>query len=155
MNKTEFRQRYGQAIRMCFNWARFNAEAGIDVGQADSDLNSLFVPWYIDGQGGFTNWDATGATPLTVSQAALRLSSLSQHSQATIGHWVKEYQSGKKPERTPAYALPDDHYLVLDGNHRLIAAHLAGVNGTFGLDVVRGPIDDGIVFDLRYWKGKA
>lgn len=48
----------------------------------------------------------------------------------------------------PAYCVGKDRFLLLDGNHRSIAASRAGVEYVVDLSVIEGPIDPGVFSDL-------
>lgn len=53
----------------------------------------------------------------------------------------------------PAYALGEDEYLLLDGNHRTTALCLAEQPSRLTLRVLEAPVDRRFLIDLKYWDG--
>jgi hypothetical protein len=157
MTPEEFMAEFGTVITVCFNRQRFLAERWpVTVHQlADrSDFSRCFIPWYLDGAGGFIQNATPADAPLQVCTVPTRFATLPDLQRQVIQHYAQQIQQATGPIvfRIPAYTLPRGRFLVLDGNHRLSARTLFPQPFSLAVCSVDGPIDGTALMDLRYWQ---
>jgi hypothetical protein len=137
-------------IRVQLDWERLVRERWPIRVESLTKLDGWFTPWYVDSNGQPSGWQATGARPLSIAEWR----------QAGDDHAEKieairqSHGDGPTPALTViAWALPDGQRVVLDGNHRLAASSRddATAGPAIAAIVVEGPVDEGVLPDLRHW----
>lgn len=144
----------------------------IDARVTDSraDLASWYFPWYLGPDGTAVDYLDPNGRPIAIGEwDTLRPAGLSFRrsdvdlqaarfrevtERAEVDLEAARFHEVSAPAQVvvPAYGLPDDRLLVLDGNHRLaalmqeteLAFHCTAV-------VLHGPIDEAVLSDLRHW----
>ena len=105
----------------------------------------LWTPWYTSKTGGIRKYRHADAVPVSLAVA-------SGSSLLRRYHGVSHQFNGPVPVLClPVYALPDGHYLLLDGTHRAVAALLDGRPFQVRLCVIQGPLDPSVLPDLQHW----
>ncbi len=92
-------------------------------------------------------------------ETASSFSNFPQEIETGLQDYRKIYQT-KIPDRInfPVYGLPDNKFLILDGNHRATELFRAFKNDAkliwnpVTLLVIRGPICQTILLDLKHWQ---
>jgi hypothetical protein len=159
MNPITFAEKFGQAIRVGFNWDRFFKEdwpvEAIQLRNKD-DLSRCFMPWYIGKKGHEVAYDDPDAIPMCLTDVPKATHILNDERQLDIHEYVKSFKRDAVPIEfsAPTYSLPDDKYFVLDRNHRLSALTLSSVPFNVTLWNVRGPQEPDGLLDFRHWLPK-
>jgi hypothetical protein len=114
------------------------------------------MPWYIGIKGDEVAYDDPGAVPMSLTDVLKAMKILNDERQADIQQYVDFYrgQDGVIEFAAPTYALPDNRYFVLDGNHRLSALTFVSVPFVVTLWNVCGPLDKDCLLDLVHWHPK-
>jgi hypothetical protein len=111
------------------------------------DLGAVRTAWYWPQERDCSDYLDISKPSLRVSDVAYNLSLVTEkHRQIII-------DKANKPEplsHMPAYALPNSEYLLLDGNHRAVAA-MRKNRLPIALDVLYGPIRPSVLPDLWRW----
>ena len=154
--KEEFIGRFYNKIHVIFNWERFkNEDWPIDIILLENniDVNKWYTPWYVDLNGIEANYNAPNAIPLSIN-GVLCSEHIMNKRNKKVSQILMECKRLAQPIKfdIPAYELGNGKYLVLDGNHRIIALLKHGLRFVVQAFVLRGPIDEGIVADLLHWK---
>lgn len=152
--KDEFKERFCSSIRVQFNWAYFGAQDWpmSEITMTDPDLGSVFTPWYeIEGVPG-AGYEQAGASPMSVERAACLLNKFAPELKAAIQQKINALDICDGRIVVPAYQLPDGKYLLLDGNHRLVALAVSKKQRTVVLHVVEGPPLAEVLPDLIHWQ---
>ena len=147
LNKHEFRARYGEKIRVNVDWQRFMADDDIVLRpltlQLPRDLSRLWTPWF---PGGGSHHPADpSAAPLSVLGAASDLDLLGEHGSAIREHLERHRD---RDFEAPAVAFPHDRYLLLDRNHRAVAAAVREASVSLHLAVIVTPEEIHILTDV-------
>jgi|SRR5579883_227557 len=155
----DFFTTFHAAIRVGFNWERFFEESWpveVVTLRSREDLARCFVPWYIGKAGKEVAYDDPDAVPVRLPDVPKGLDVLNEERRADIQHYVESFQrqGGVVEFAAPGYALPDDHYFVLDRNHRLSALTLTSLPFAVNLWNVRGPLERTALLDLIHWEPK-
>lgn len=96
------------------------------------------------------------AFPMRISEVRRRLDEFEPANRAAFECYVASFSgAGDEPVEMviPAYALGEDGFLLLDGNHRATAAAIAGRPFRVTLATLHGPVDRRILKDLKFWDG--
>lgn len=156
MDKISFAEQFRPNIGVCMHWDRILRDSTFKVRIAQEDTHSLskfFAPWYLNQDQARTTWDGEHARPVSIVEAAALPNEFYQdRCFNTIRYWREQFRDGALIDMFPAYTVSDG-FLVLDGNHRLVALARSGLAATFSFATIEGPIDDQAVFDLHYWQG--
>lgn len=131
------------------------------------EIRALYVAWYCGNNGplnDFVEKDGqqqraylvAGAHPVTVGEVADNVDAWTEK-RNRIGHYAYAFQTSPNPISVSlvSYALPEKRSLILDGNHRAVAAVLSGKEVTATLIVICGPCDPKALRDLKHWSGKS
>lgn len=117
---------------------RHNPKVTVKFATASTIATVAYPPWYFDDDGTPVRYDTPGATPQTTS-------------------WVSKHPAIESSSRfptapltVPAYRTPTG-FLVLDGNHRLVAAATHNPGLPVVALVIQGPLDERILPDLGVW----
>lgn len=151
-----FTSTFREVIRVGFNWNRLFAEDwpidSVTLSSHD-DLERCFMPWYIGKGGEEVAYDHPEAVPMKLTDVPKAKRILHDERQEDVEDYVKMYrkQVGKVEFIAPTYALPNDHYFLLDRNHRMSALSMTKVPFTVTLWNVCGPFEMECLLDLRYW----
>lgn len=158
MTNEEFLARFdgGRAIRVCFDRALFCRECHVKETPRLNDFNRVLSSWYGNDQAVELCYLDSTAWPLSVPDVAKRLDEFCQQRRSRIACYAKRIQNGEEgPFEFPAYALPNGQFMLLDGNHRLVALQKSGIIASVALHVVHGPFDQNILADLWRWQNSA
>jgi hypothetical protein len=146
-NKHEFRARYGEKIRVNVDWRRFMDDDAIVLRavtlQLPRDLPRLWTPWFPGG--GSHHPSDPNAAPLSVLGAASDLDLLGDHA-AKIRERLDRVENDEFD--APAVAFPNERYLLLDRNHRAVAAAVKKSELPLHLVVIVTPPDVHILTDV-------
>lgn len=109
----------------------------------DSDL--LWTPWYVNSHGEPRLFFHKDAHPVSVKSAS--------RNEKIISHYnVQKFSLGYLERiKFPAYKLRHDMILLLDGNHRTVAAVKEKCLMKVSALVIDGPLDGNIIPDLSHW----
>ncbi len=146
MNKVEFREQFGPNIRVNVDWKLFQQDDVTLVEPTLSlprDSNRLWTPWF---PGGASHHPADAcAEPLSVLGAASDISLLGTHEPAirSVMARIEECELF-----APAVALPRGRYLLLDGNHHIVAAVLLELAVIVRLAAIVVPRGRNILVDI-------
>jgi len=150
-------------IRVVFNWDLLLSKKweictiGIDTRD---QLGELCCPWYRNGMDFTVPYDACGATPITVRCAGENFLLLDGKKRRGIGarqFAICEHRRHPSRLHLPAYTLPNNRFLLLDGNHRAIAAYMnimdlkSDVKLEATIWAIRGPMDEDVLPDLKHY----
>lgn len=154
-----FAAMYREGIRVGLNWDRFLAErwpVELVIIDNRAALERFFMPWYIGVKGDEVAYDAPGAVPLRLTDVPKSMHILNLERQTDILDYVEMFRHQPRVIEfaVPTYALPDDQYFVLDGNHRLSALSINPAAFSVTLWNVCGPFDMDGLLDLRHWLQK-
>ena len=157
MTPQEFHTEFVSGITVCFNWPRFFAEwwpVSIRYLRDRADFERCYIPWYLDGTRGFINNTAESDPPFRACTMPVRQTAVPSDHLSRIQGWRQRFQQTLHPVvfRIPAYSLPQDRFLLLDGNHRFLALTLLGRPFSVTVCSIDGPIDGNCLMDLRYWQ---
>lgn len=147
MQAQEFCRRFRGDIRVCFDWDKFCTELWpIEVVsfQLPNDGSSLFTPWYALPDGTVCPFNAAGAIPQSLEVAAA-------NDALCKSHQVAEWRGSSQTIEAPSYELPDGKVLLLDGNHRAVAAQKSHRPIALTAFVVCGPLTQSVCPDLMHW----
>lgn len=123
----------------------------IDVWEAGK-LQKIFCPWYRVGDAYGVGYGDEGAIPITVGEAALNLSKVSNHSQQKVLELQKVFCAEAKPSPVVlGYALPEEQIILIDGVHRSIALARSPKEFLLRVVLVHGPIHPEFMPDLQHW----
>lgn len=150
---TDFATRFGSEVRVRFNWRRFGAEGWpISIERLMPDqLCRVYTPWYeSNGRIGAAYYELD-ARPLSVVEAARRRLEFDAKRAADIQEKVDLIASSDISLEVPAFALPGGRFLLLDGNHRIVALVASGHDAPVTLHAVTGPIESDALPDLARW----
>lgn len=115
-----------------------------------SECDRIFTPWYMTDADIETNWADPLGRPISV-QVAVRVFDRLSH-RDRFKYPIEQLGAGVPfPRLLPAYQLPDDRFLLLDGNHRLVAACFLQIQCEIALMVCDGPLEESALPDLRHW----
>jgi len=151
-----FAKAFRNDIRVGFNWDRFfEEEWPIELVSLDSPLAlaRCFMPWYVGPKGDEVAYDDPEAVPMSLNDVPKAMAILNEERRADIQQFVDSLRSHNDVIKfaAPTYALPDNHYFILDRNHRLSALTLNSVPFEVTLWNVRGPLDPSCLLDLIHW----
>ncbi|MFF0790965.1 hypothetical protein [Streptomyces spiralis] len=155
----DFTARFRSDIRAELDWARLaGVRAGVRVETLGQEagrrrLAELFTVWYADPGGVDSSWNAPGSRPLRVAAADRTLPSWPVERRHAVTALTRAFAagSGPLPLTLPAYRVDEDRHVLLDGNHRAVAAHLAGADIHLTLWSLSGPVCESILPDLRHY----
>lgn len=153
MNLQKYKDTYKSEIRMQICWAKIANDTAVDTIKLDriDDVAALHTAWYFPQVDGGTDYLDSEKRNLKVGEVAGNLGMVAAHEE-DIKCWLQELcSSNNSPLVFPAYRLPDDEYLLLDGNHRVVAAVVVE-KLPITLHVLRGNISKEILPDLWRWE---
>lgn len=149
MEPREFCHHFGCAIRVQLDWKQF-CSSNWPIEHQDSVIPSasanLYTPWYALVDGEPCAFDAAGAQPQSVAAAGRNTRLLLHHHVQTVAVYTGVLL-------LPAYRLNKGSVLLLDGNHRVVAAQVSSQQLRLALFVICGPISAAVLPDLRHWAG--
>ncbi|GGX68301.1 hypothetical protein [Streptomyces anandii] len=155
----DFAVRFRPVIRAALDWGRLaDVGAGVRVetvtgGAARRCLAGLFTVWYADARGADSSWNSPGSRPLRVGSAGRTLPSWPEDRRRAVDALARGYAEGSRPVplTLPTYRVGEDCHVLLDGNHRAVAAHRAGRDVELTLWALTGPVCEGILPDLHHY----
>lgn len=159
MDLADFTTRFGPGIRARLDWPRLagtrpHVHVETLVGDAAKrSLARLFTVWYTDSAGADTPWDTPGSRPLRVATADRTLRTWPDNRRLTVTTLTRAYADGPGPVSLtlPVYRVGEDRHVLLDGNHRAVAAHRADAEVCLTLCSLTGPVRESILPDLRHY----
>ncbi|WP_141817618.1 hypothetical protein [Ornithinimicrobium humiphilum] len=149
-----FRDLFGPpVVRSLLDWEallRLRPAVTTQVMVSAESIGGLRTTWYLDETGaGEVDYATSSCPPITVAEAAARLHDLDparqRHLDATARHL------GTQAILAPLYRLNHHDLLILDGNHRLVAAYLRGTEVRVLAMILHGPLDPQVLPDLAFW----
>ncbi|WP_031517020.1 hypothetical protein [Streptomyces sp. NRRL F-5123] len=156
----DFAGRFRADIRARLDWAllaRSGARVEVETlsgGAGRRRLAELFTVWYVDGAGAGSRWDAPGSRPLRVEESERALSCWPEDRRRAVVALARSFAAGTGPLdlTVPAYRVGEGRHVLLDGNHRAVAAHLVpGRDLRLTLWALTGPVREDILPDLRHY----
>jgi hypothetical protein len=141
-------------IDVLLNWARFEREGWRirSRWRTTENFTGLYTAWYRDLARVDVSYQAAGAKPMSVAEVAARLSEFSFARQDKISALRRALPLGTISLRLAVYRVGKKSFVLLDGNHRAVAALMSGMPATrLCLDVVYGPRDADALPDLIHW----
>lgn len=159
MDLDAFATRFGPDIRARIDWARLagvptevRVEASLE-GAAQQRLAGMFTVWYADSAGRNCEWSAPGSRPLSVRGARRTLPTWPQERRRTVAALMRAFAAAPEPVTLtlPAYQVREGRSVLLDGNHRAVAAHQAGVEVRLTVCSLIGPVCESVLPDLRHY----
>jgi hypothetical protein len=166
MAPTEIQERLIE-VNVDLDWQRAFAEQWpiciIEFHQPQQ-IRALNVAWYCGDNGPLPDiveingqrqhaCSVPQARPVTVGDVADHLDTWTIEKRRRIQQYAFAFQAFANPISIilVAYALPGKRFLLLDGNHRAVAAVLSGKEITATLVVICGPCDPAALPDLTHW----
>ncbi|MEU9977704.1 hypothetical protein [Streptomyces sp. NPDC051014] len=157
MSLEDFAARFRPGIRAKLDWnALAEACANVHVesfvgDEAKRRLAALFTVWYADSTGADSSWSAPDSLPLRVGAAYRTLHSWPDSRSRTVTALTRAFSASPEPVSLtmPAYRVGGGHVL-LDGNHRAVAAHQADVDVHLTVCSLAAPVCESILPDLRH-----
>lgn len=147
MQPHEFCHHFRSSIRVQLDWKQLcSSDWSIEHSNLTipTDSSSIFTPWYALKDGNVCCYSDPGAQPQSVVSVAESPELRSHHS-------VYNDAPNEQLLVLPAYKLSNDSLLLLDGNHRVVATHIAGVTLSLEVFAICGPLDRVVLPDLVHW----
>lgn len=146
MEKEEFYERFASEIRVKLDWQRFQ-DSGVHIRmihlQLPRDLQLLWTPWRsVVGDGESHEGHSAPASVLAVA------GDLGVAGRHAAGVRDKEQTVGSADLEAPALELPQGRYLLLDGNHKVVAAAVRQIPLQLKLFVISKPADMQLTPDI-------
>ena len=158
MDASDFSLVFKGSIRAWLDWSAL-AERQWPIRESFSDslqeLGDIFTVWFVDSDGHPSDWRVHGARPLRVREALHVDGRWTEERLAFLDRLSGAYRSSTEPVQLvlPLYGLPAGPGLLLDGNHRAVAAFGAARQVRLLLYRVGGPIDHRVLPDLHFFEG--
>ncbi|MEU8931517.1 hypothetical protein AB0D30_16690 [Streptomyces sp. NPDC048409] len=158
MSLEDFAARFRPGIRAKLDWNAL-AEACVNVrvesfvgDEAKQCLAALFTVWYADSAGADSSWNAPDSLPLRVGAADRTLHSWPDSRSRTVTALTRAFSASPEPVSltVPAYRVGWGRHVLLDGNHRAVAAHQADVDVHLTVCSLVAPVCESILPDLRH-----
>ena len=150
--------------------ARSDWPVDFRVTDARADVASWYFPWYLGPDGTAVDYLDPNGRPIEIGEwetlrefglsfrrgdvdlQAARFREVSARGDVDLEAARFHELRAHVQVVVPAYALPNDRLLVLDGNHRL-AALMQETDLSFQCTAVilGGPINEAVLADLRHW----
>jgi hypothetical protein len=158
MDASEFTLVFKASIRAWLNWsALVERQWAIRESFSDSlqELGDLFTVWFVDARGRPSDWRVEGARPLRVREALDSERRWSSERLSFLEELSGVYRSSSEPVRLvlPLCRLRDGSGLLVDGNHRTVAAFVAARELRLLKSRVEGPVDHRMLPDLWFFEG--
>jgi len=155
-SKDAFAQKFGSEIRMYFNWSRLMSEewpVEIVTISGSNELAALRLPWCLSSKNEFVSFETEDGFPVRLSEVGVWFAYLPTGIRDKIERFESEFRHAPRHVSFdfPAYAIPMQQHLVLDGNHKLCALTRSGVPFRLQMWAVNGPLDETVLPDLRHF----
>ncbi len=147
VSSTEFHAKFRADVRVNFNWKRFlESEWLVEVRNflLPRDAGRIYTSWYLESDGAVCGYNSPGALPQSVEAVVQSPELMRQNA-------VRSQYESKEGLVVPAFAVEENVVILMDGNHRVVAAHAGGCEHSIVAYVVNGPIDEAVLADLRCW----
>lgn len=147
----------GGAVRAWLDWAQVqDGSFCLDETYTRSKdiLGSLTTVWYSTPDGEQGDWRNPRDRLLRVHEARSGLTSWPDDREQRVATFKTRFAAEAEPIQLvlPAYAVGDEQYLLLDGNHRAAAAYEQNSEVRLLLLALRGPIRGDILPDLNHFE---
>lgn len=121
-----------------------------------SQLANFFAPWYRTNDKIGVDHSDENARPMTVAEVARNLDRLSSSRRNRIECFVSTFRACSPPLRftIPTYEMSAGDQLILDGNHRCVAAMLSSTDIEIEVLSVAGPHAERALSDMRWFLRK-
>jgi hypothetical protein len=141
-------------LRVELAWERLRApefSVSHTVSRSARLLGAMFTVWYEDLLGKDGAWDRPGR-PLRVREVMRTKDDWPADRGRRVSSFHNAFAVASEPAQLvlPTYALPGGELLILDGSHRAVAAHRAAVPVRLLIYTLRGPVEEGVLPDLRH-----
>lgn len=148
---------FGSTVRARLDWSRVRTECTVDESFSDSreDLGALYTVWYAGPGERHAAYDDPEVRPLRVRETTLTESTWPADRATKIDAMSADYGSVDVEPLVlplPAYRVGAG-VVMLDGNHRAVAAFRASSEVRLLLFILDGPQDPGILPDLVHHQG--
>ncbi len=122
-----------------------------------ADISWLETVWYIRTDGSLGDWRNQGDRRISVKDAAARRDFPSKSSEQYIQKLISDMSASPVPTYLvlPCYRTQRGKLIILDGNHRAIAACRCDVNVRLLIFALSGPDDPLVLPDLLHEMGPA
>lgn len=153
MDLRNFFQRYGMpAITVQLRWDKLTNNTEIEEVHLNilDELSALRTAWYAPQDNESTDFESAEKDNLTVGSVAADLDLVPNH-KGRIEQWIQVVRCEKPSLVFPAYGLPNAEYLLLDGNHRAVAAAICEALPVT-LHVLKGEVSREVLPDLWRWE---
>lgn len=116
------------------------------------DLGELQTVWYVWPDGTLGDWRDQGSRRLSVREAAARRDFPNKESYDYVQTLISEIRASSTPPQLvlPCYRAQRGEFIMLDGNHRAVAAFRSGVEVRLLAFAVTGPDDPLLLPDLLH-----
>lgn len=148
MDKSAFIEKYRDRIRVRVDWEAFLADPWTvrrEQLRLPDALERLWTPWYPNAAAGPPSAEPA-MWPLSVNEAAANRDRLGRNQESLDKH-MAAWRDDAVIE-APAFALPRGGYLLLDGNHRVVAGTIVRGAAILDLAVIEGPPGAPLLPDL-------
>jgi hypothetical protein len=148
---------HDQGIRSWFDW-EFLRSPDYSVTEIFSRsaqvLGSLETVWYVQPDGSPGDWRGRGNRRLRVEEAALRDDFPDSKSYGYIQELAAGMRKGRAPYHLllPCYRTERGRLLILDGNHRAVAAFKSDIDSRLLIFAITGPDNPFMLPDLLHEK---
>lgn len=144
------------AVRAWLNWAKIgdgSCELIERHSRSRDELGAVFTVWYRTPGGQPGDWRNPEDHPVRVRDARRELQSWPDDRHARVDRFTNVFAESTEPVQLvlPAYVVGEDEYLLLDGNHRAVAAFEQGCDVRVLLFALRGPLSAEVLPDLSHF----
>lgn len=144
----------GGAMRSLLDWnliVRGSYRVEEIYSRDRSLLGALHTVWYTGPDGLSGEWRDPGYRPLRVREVDTNRAGAARNSH--IGMLQRSFENSGGPIQLvlPAFSVNDGEFLLLDGNHRAVAAFRSRLEVRIGVFALTGPVDSEVLPDLLHF----
>ncbi|SFB36903.1 hypothetical protein SAMN05216266_109115 [Amycolatopsis marina] len=148
---------FGRFIRTELNWdaaARSGCHVSTRNCRLRTELGEFHTVWYLGPHGGRAGVNDPSARPLRVREAGAP-ALLTAERNLVVREFENEFVRAGAPAtlELPVYETESGVRILLDGNHRAVAAHRSGLPVDLLIHRLHGPADAAILPDLVHYRG--
>lgn len=137
-------------VQLCWSALPIDTEIKNRVLNNLGELRDLRTAWYFPQDNESIDYLDAKKENLRVGSVAADLDLVPRH-KGRIEEWVEKIRCERTNLIFPAYALPNSEYLLLDGNHRAVAAAICETLPVT-LHILKGKVSKGVLPDLWRWE---